>query len=247
MLKRFWSAVTSPFRAVFRFFSGGVGEVGREAAVSGIMHATIEKLKGRAAAFVDENLEQQREKLLGFIVRELRSVGDDGRRASQVLLDRHGKRDRCEPPYKPGDENEFVRRLRKLLDVYAGDKATLIELFKFLALELDDEQFNAALSFLRNDVIAQFGRRLAYEIRRFREWLRSEQGQEFTGHFRNAGRHMSEAANDLAERLHSLRTDLRRRGVLTPKKSRLRAERAREVVNRALEGTIEPYEEGGES
>lgn len=94
--------------------------------------------------------------LLNFILQE---VFAEDETASNNLLEWHEKRTKCLPPYKPNDENRFVKLLTKLYNALESSPHDRLKTFVTLG-RMTENEFNLKLDFLENDVVAQWLKRI---------------------------------------------------------------------------------------
>jgi len=196
--------------------------IAREFGVAVLVDIVFNKMRGRVSAedmaekIKKKLTDEKRAELLAFL-RKLEGYEKvDPPVAARNLLRRQRDRQQGkELSYKPGvryqsgSEDEYVTLLTKLFIALSDDEQEFesrIETFLWLG-NMDDEEFDATLEFLKHDVVLKYGRKIPYAIQdmlcEFNKFL-NESG---------LGESLCKADKQLAGKLRGFRAFLNSKGV----------------------------------
>lgn len=156
-------------------------EIAREFGISALVDVMLDRVRkgagdiasGAAKKIKDKLTDEKRAELLAFL-RELEGYEKvDPPVASKNLLRRQRDRQQGKElsykkgvKYQAGSEDEFVTLLTKLFIALSDEEELESRIATFLWLgNMDDEEFDATLEFLKHDVVLQYGRKIPHVIR----------------------------------------------------------------------------------
>ncbi len=113
-----------------------------------------------AGYVVSRTFADNRAILMTFITQDVFAADET---ASKNLDEWHKKRDDCQTPYGPGDEDLFVKLLTKLYIALADNPQARLQTFITLG-RMTEEDFNHKLNFLENDIVSQWLRRIGITL-----------------------------------------------------------------------------------